>query len=81
MKQFIGLSPRGPQAAFEDAQAKISAQSEKGRGNRSRENQLIVHHGEAAKDEFAQPPGADSGGNRRNADGENSCNANSGEKS
>jgi len=57
------MSPRGPQTAFEDADEKIGQQSEGSRGNRSREDELVVHQREAAKDEFTQSPGANGGGN------------------
>src|SRR5271170_4379787 len=50
---FILPSPRGTQAPFENAQQKIRAQGEKGRGYGARENQRIVHHRQAAEDVLA----------------------------
>src|SRR4029077_6678799 len=46
-------SSRGPQPPLEHAQKKICAQREQGSGDRSSENQLIVHHRQPAEDELA----------------------------
>ena len=59
-----------PEAALEKLREKIGSECENGGGNGAGENQLIVDHGQAAKNEFAEAACADRSGNRGDADGQ-----------
>ena len=51
------------QAPLQPSQAEIRRQRQNSGGNGSGQNELIVHHSEAAKDELAEASGANRGSN------------------
>ena len=48
--------------ALQKSQKQVHQQRQQGGGDGAGENHPVIHHGDAAKDEFPQAPGADGGG-------------------
>src|ERR1022692_3456319 len=68
-----------PQSFFQPSQTEISRQGQDRRGNGSGQNELIVHHGETAKDELAQASCANRGGNGGQSHRNDDCDSYAGE--
>src|SRR5580704_5212442 len=77
--QLDSISLRRPQPPLQHTQHKISSERQQRGGDCSSQNQLIVHHREPAKDEFAQAASAHSRRDRCNSNREHRSDSYSGQ--
>src|SRR5215472_8187546 len=67
------------QQLLDAAEKQVGDEGHNRRGDSAGENHLVVNHGNAAEDEFAETAGANGSSYRSNTDGDDRRNTNSGE--